>query len=473
MAGTATCLEDGGGWGACEGQVLPATDDCTTQADEDCDGVVQACPTGTPLWAKRFGESDSQDALAVAVDAGGNGIIGGTFVGSMSFGGPTMTAVGIDAYLVKLDAAGNHVWTKHYSGQGTREIRRVAVAPNGDIFVAGAFREQIDLGGGPVTTSQNEPNVFVARLDGSGNHIWTRAAGDPNEHDLLEGMAVDTAGNVVVCGDYQGVLDFGGAPLISTNDRSVFVVKLDASGNTLWAKSLGGPYNERCMSAAADATDHIVITGGFVGPADIGGGLISGGGLGDAYVTRFDPAGNTVFALPFGDSAEQGGTDVVVDASGNIFAAGKFYGSIDFGGGPLQNGTIYLAKLDPTGNHLFSKAYAPDGNLSGAVRLALDHFGNLAACGEFFGDFDLGGGTLPWTGQSNDMFFAKLDATLGHWWSRSAGASGFVSEDCRNVAADGSGNVWAVGRFESPVDFGTGVLSPVGSLDVFVAKYEH
>src|SRR5262245_21050866 len=53
MPGQRTCEPDGMGFGPCEGEVVPSFDDCSTTADEDCDGDVVAC-SGAHLWSRRF-----------------------------------------------------------------------------------------------------------------------------------------------------------------------------------------------------------------------------------------------------------------------------------------------------------------------------------------------------------------------------------------------------------------------------------
>lgn len=88
QAGEQHCAE-GPVWGQCIGEVLPGVEDCTVRGDEDCDGV----PCSDTLWATLYGDDASQQAYAVAIDADGNTYIGGSFTGSVSFGGVTLNAV--------------------------------------------------------------------------------------------------------------------------------------------------------------------------------------------------------------------------------------------------------------------------------------------------------------------------------------------------------------------------------------------
>ncbi len=83
-AGEQTCNADGSAFGDCVGEQLPMVEDCATAEDDDCDGNKQPC-SGTVLWAKRFGDGNSQFARGVAVDPSANVLLTGSFLGSVDF----------------------------------------------------------------------------------------------------------------------------------------------------------------------------------------------------------------------------------------------------------------------------------------------------------------------------------------------------------------------------------------------------
>src|SRR5579871_1167393 len=80
------------------------------------------------------------------------------------------------------------------------------MAPDGSVLLAGSFEGTIDLGGGPLRSAGGD-DVFVARLDASGKHLWSKRFGDAHaQHGRA--VALDPSGNVVLAGDAQGTLDF-------------------------------------------------------------------------------------------------------------------------------------------------------------------------------------------------------------------------------------------------------------------------
>jgi hypothetical protein len=119
--------------------------------------VVAFAGSGAHLWSKRFGDASEQDAAEVAVDANGNVLVAGAFMGSLAFGGPALvSAGGYDAFLAKLDSAGNHVWSRQAGGLDAQYGHTVAVDPSANVAFGGYFFQSIDLGGAPLTTQSGD-----------------------------------------------------------------------------------------------------------------------------------------------------------------------------------------------------------------------------------------------------------------------------------------------------------------------------
>jgi hypothetical protein len=174
----------------------------------------------------------------------------------------------------------------------------------------------------------------------------------------------------------------------------------------------------------------------------------------------------------FGSTVGDYGHSVAVDGSGNVFIAGTFRGTVDFGGGGLVSAganDIFLAKYDAAGVHQWSKRFGSTG-FDGGASVAVDGSGNVVATGYFAGTVDFGGGGLISAGGSSDIFLAKYNAAGEHQWSRRFGNTGSL-EYGYSVATDGSGNVVATGYFYGTVSFGGAGLISAGNIDIFLAKY--
>jgi hypothetical protein len=466
-AGMQTCAADGASWGVCAGEILPKPEDCATPFDEDCDGTAPACK-GNLLWAERFGDASDQYAADVASDLAGNIVLTGNISGTTDFGGGLLTSAGgADVFVTKLDPSGGHLWSKQFGANGYQTGYGVAMDPAGNVIVTGNFTGTMSFGGAPLTAS-GPGDVFVVKLDGSGAHQWSKRFGT-SSGQVGYRVAVDGSGNVLLVGVFYGTIDFGGGVLTSAGAGDIFVAKLDPDGNHVWSKRFGDVGNETGYAIAADGMGNVFLTGTTDGAIDFGGGSLAGGGGGDIFVTKLDPAGGHLWSKRFGDAADQVGYALAVDGAGSVSLSGMLYGAADFGGGlrtSAGGSDIFVAKLDTDGGHLWSAVFGDAADQSGAD-LAAGPGGEIALTGMFNGLVDFGGGPLTSAGLG-DFFVVKLDSQGGHVWSRRAGAAGQDSGTATTI--DGGGHVVVTGNFAGLVDFGGGPLTSAGGSDIFVAK---
>ena len=163
---------------------------------------------GAHVWSKRFGDPDATRASGLACDDSGDVIVGGTLDGTVDFGGGPLSAVGgNDVFVVRLDAAGNHVWSKRFGAAGSQAALDLALSPAGVIHVVGRFGGSLDFGGGALLGAGNDDG-FVASLDGAGQHLASRRFGDACSQFVRE-VATDANGNVAIAGEVQspGTID--------------------------------------------------------------------------------------------------------------------------------------------------------------------------------------------------------------------------------------------------------------------------
>ena len=271
-------------------------------------------------------------------------IVTGLFEGTIDAGGGPLTSAGEhDIFVVKYNSAGQHLWSKRFGSVDADRGQAIATDAAGNILVTGGFRGSVDFGGGPLTTSSiTEYDVFLAKFDPEGTHLWSKRLGSTS-HDEGFGVAVDGEGNVVVSGN-GGAIDFGGGLL---TNQGIFLAKYDAMGKHLWSKALGDGWGE---GVAFDLQGNIVLTGGFIGAGDFGGGPLANAGATDIYLAKFDGDGHHLWSKSFGGGQKERGYAVATDSGGRILVTGGFMGSVDFGHGPLThagNGDIFLAKLAP------------------------------------------------------------------------------------------------------------------------------
>ena len=175
--------------------------------------------------------------------------------------------------------------------------------------------------------------------------------------------------------------------------------------------------------------------------------------------------------------------DVTIDAAGNIFTTGNFNGTVDFDPGAgvfnitAPNGGVYISKVDSDGNLVWAKSL--QGLLSAGIvngyAIAVDALGNVYTTGELYGtaDFDPGPAVFNMTSAVYDVFISKLDSDGDFVWAKQ-----FTSvEQSKDIAVDGSQNIYITGNFRGTIDFdpGTGVFNmtvPAGNIGTFFCKYD-
>lgn len=320
--------------------------------------VAKLNASGQCLWSHAYGNGiDDQFGVGVAVDGSGNAVIVGRMRGTVSFGGASLTSVGAkyDVFVAKLDANGAHLWS-HSFGDGTQDQygEAVAVDATGNVLLTGQMRGSINFGGGTMPSLGPHYDVFLAKLTGNGAHLWSAVYGDGVNDQAATGVAVDTAGNVVVTGTCRGSLSFG-SPLTSHDPtkNDLFVAKFDGAGGHLWARALGdGLYDQQSSDVAVDGAGNIAVVGALRGTIDVGGTwLTSVGAKYDVFQAKLASDGTPLCSALHGDGvSDQRASGVAVGSTGQRVTTGQMRGTVDFGGGNLTSGSFYgvfLAQYGP------------------------------------------------------------------------------------------------------------------------------
>ncbi len=465
-AGVQTCKPDGLGLGPCQGEVVPAAEDCLAPADEDCNGATLMC-TGNQLWAKRYGDAAAQTGTGVAAKGGGGAVFVGSFAGATNFGGGVLTSAGAtDVYLASVDSLGLPLWSKSFGDVAAQTAARVAVDAQGNIAVIGDFAGKIDFGGGPLT-SAGATDVFVAKFDPAGAFLWAKAFGNNVAQNGFD-IAFAPNGDVVFTGSFAGTINLGGGALTSAGATDLFVARLDAAGTYVWGQRFGDAVAQAGKGITVDGQGNVIVTGDIAGKVDFGGGELTSAGATDVLLLKLDPTGAHVFSKLFGNASAQTAAQVAADAVGNIVLTGSAAGKVDFGGGMLTAaaGTdIFVAKLTSGGVHLWSKLYGAAGNQDGRD-IAVDPNGAILVAGDFTTSADFGSGVLTSAG-ATDGFIFKLDPFGAHVWSKKQGDAS--AQSITSIAVDGTG-IFAAGTFAGVVNFGGAGLTSAGATDVMVAK---
>lgn len=318
---------------------------------------------------------------------------------------------------------------------------------------------------------------------------WAKSMGATG-FDYGYSIATDVTGNVYTAGQFMGTVDFdpgaGTFNLTAVGSIDIFISKFDASGNFLWAKSMGGSGNDAGYALATDATGNVCITGEFQGTVDFDPGpstfnLTSSGGY-EIFICKLNASGNFKWAGRIGASGfNDAGRAIGIDASGNVITVGEFGTTADFNPGAgifnltsAGSSDIFISKLDSVGNFIWANRIGGTDteNVSG---LKVDASGNVYTTGDFklTVDFDPGSGTFNLTTTTTSAaFISKLDATGNFVWAKQFSTGSFGHA----IGLDNSNNVYSTGYYGGTVDFdpGTGTfnLTSSGGNEIYVSKLD-
>ena len=319
--------------------------------------VTRLDENGAPLWQRTYGGTDFESAFSV-IASGDGGVVFTAFIGAGSFGGAAQ-----DAWVVRLDAAGDIVWQKIFTESGFDQIRAVKLLPDGGFALAG------------FTSPAFAPiDLLVIRVDSAGNTIWEKfypATGSG------QGMVVAADGHLLVTG------------LTDDSPSDLYLTKIDSStGAVIWANQYGGAGSER-------GNDLVELPGGSI----VVSGRTSSFGAGDddAWVIRTDSTGQLEWEVSFGGSGNDSASGIEFIDRDIVIAGSDDFNSL--GGSNFG----WMARLDAqTGNLIWRRSIGGMHRFNTALGLDITLDGGAVVVGTANT-----GTTLPRVG---DIYVAKFDS---------------------------------------------------------------
>jgi hypothetical protein len=321
--------------------------------------VLALDSAGNFKWAGSIGGVGNDHSYSIAAGVSGNAYVSGDFSDTVDFDpGPGtfyLSALIVDAFILKIDASGNFEWAEGYGRVGTNQAYSLTLDGSENVYATGEFCDTVDFDPGPATYYMGETqvySVFILKLDSSGNLILARAfISDFIVPIHSYSIALDAAGNIYTTGSFTGFVDFDPDTSVVSLFASdgIFVSKLDAAGYYVWAKIF------TCIACdskavAVDAAQNVYSIGYFHGPGfldldpDTGVYMLLTNSAPDMYVSKLDSSGNFAWAFKTG-GWDCLGQSIFTDVAGSVYVSGYFNGVSDFD--PDSVNTYYLFGLGP------------------------------------------------------------------------------------------------------------------------------
>ncbi len=485
-SGKQQCLWHGRSFGACDGQVVPAAEDCASPADENCDGVTSC---GETRWGQRWGLDRDEVGRAVAVGGAESDIVfTGFYRDPIDFGGGQLSAVdnSRDIFVNKLDRAGQLLWSVGIAGDDHLVARDIAASADGEVAVVATVRGPIeDFGLGKITGAGGH-DLFVVSLDSAGKARWAHRSGD-GFHQYPMSVSFDSAGNMVVGGYFRGVMQWPSGQeephrFESSDLNDGFVMKLSPTGDLMWFRQLTGSADQYVRAVAVDEAGNVIVTGYFFREVEAGSELVTAiGDEADVFVVSFDAAGEHRYTRRFGGSSEERAYDVAVDSQGQAVIVGRFEGSMPLGGQLVDAaaaGAIFVLKVDASGDEVFGRRFGGDTE-QGAHGVAVDSRDQIVVSGYYEGSPSFGTAALPAAGlREPNVALLKLDSEGNHVWSRGFDVvgdqdAGYANRGWRRVAIGAADEILLTGFVKGQLAFDTAdpQTEPAGGSDIFLAAF--
>ena len=400
------------------------------------DLLMATAPASPHLdWIRQIGSAGSDESYDVSADG-----LGSVYIAGRTGNGVAGPTAGLsDAYLAKYDQSGNFQWARQVGSPMSDYGFTVATDKLGSVFLAGRTEGAVvpPFGGGGY-------DGFVAKYDSSGNQAWVRQVGTSGS-EYFNDAATDGLGNVYLTGASSGNLG------LSTDTGNALVMKLDANGNTLWSRRIGGVgYESHAISM--DGLGNVYVSGET--PYDSTGPNTAI----DAFVSKLDGTGNLIWTRTISTSGSERAYGISTDGLGNAYVTGSTSGNLARPN--VNTNDVFVSKYDPQGNKLWVKQFGTASQDEG-IDISTDSLGNSYITGQSGGDLF---GPNAELGGLRDVILFSLDASGNFLWGTEFGKPN--GDYGQGVSTDGIGSVYVSGWTEGSLGGPS-----AGGIDGFVAKF--
>jgi len=327
--------------------------------------VAKYDPIGGLIWAKTAGGALLDQGYDIATDASGNSYVVGAIqtngiYPTVTFDAITLTGHGdYDWFIAKYDANGSVLWAKNGGGTAGDMAYGVALDNSGAVYVTGFFSGTMTVDGVTVT-SAGLYDIFLAKYNSDGTLVWLKRAGGTGS-DIAHGIVLDSVGNIGIVGEFQNTASFDNNSIAALGLGDAFIAKYDPNGNNLWAQRGGGTINyqtDRANAIGSDGSNSFYVTGEFTGTATFDG----------LSVTSTGPNASDIFLAKYDTNGviewlhHGGGIHADIGYSVGVDQAGNSYvsGFADSGTGVVFDHLV----LPPRGNeYIFLAKYDTSGTV--------------------------------------------------------------------------------------------------------------
>lgn len=304
---------------------------------------------GSLIWAKSFGSTESDKGYSLITNSNGDVFLTGFYSAHIYFDNIHLTPAGLaDVYTMKLNSDGDVQWAKKGAGTENDRGKGITFDRNGNVYVAGYFTSQANFSGTTITNN-GTTGGFLVKYDSTGHMVWLK--GNCCGTSEYDGIAIDANDNIYTTGYFTGTVTIGTTTLTSSGSSDILIVKYDPSGNILWAKKAGGPYEDVANGISVDSSNQIFyISGQLDDHGNFDSHYVGAAGNRDVFIAAYDLNGNCKWVKPYGGVDRDIAYGVACDPDGFIYTTGVFTDNATFGSYTLTGNLLYdfyVEKVSP------------------------------------------------------------------------------------------------------------------------------
>ena len=336
--------------------------------------VAKLDSNGNYIWASKAGGAGHDNVRDLTTIADGSTIITGDYASTASFGNFSLSEFGgMSSFVAKLDANGSFVWaTKAGENQCCSSVNASgfgieASVDGSSIIATGSFEGECNFGD-KIRTSSGSHDIFVTKLDSSGNYVWVVRAGGTSS-DIGRSATLLSDGSSLITGQFQGTALFGNYTVSSSGSNDVFVAKLDVNGTLQWVLKAGGSSSDYPMKIASNDNNEVIAAGIFNQTATFGNTNLTSLGSLEAFAVSIQAQSNqspviTQGGGPLTKTVAEDGLASWTPAELNATDADTAIGSLTWNvSSAASNGT---ATVSGSGTSPSTFTYQPNTNFNGS-----------------------------------------------------------------------------------------------------------
>jgi len=447
--------------------------------------LMSAAPVAALDYSTYFGDTGSDTAHAIAVDASGNTYVAGstTSHNNVAVGGYDTTYSGGlfsgDALVAKFGPNGKLIWSTYLGESYELETASsIALDKNGNVYVAGTANSDGWTIGGYDETLGGTDDGFVAKFNNNGQLLWSTYVGGSGD-DRIHAMRVTGTGVVTVVGQTDST-DFGAGGFDSTANGKVdgFVTRINANGGHVSTSYIGGAEDDLANDVTMGLDGSLFVVGRTDSEGIASGGYDTSmnGGVSDGFVLQVKPDGTKGWSTYLGGSSTDEVNAIALASDGQLIIGGDTNSAGWISGGydtTLSSWDAYVMRMTTVGQPVWSTYLGNQYNDS-IHDIAVSKDGaTIGIVGE------TGGGTWLTKGPDStddgggsEGFAAQLSSSGQYKWGTFAG--GTQIDRGQAVTFDYTGNMLTAG-FTQSANWTSGGNDTTfgGDYDAYVARYSY